>query len=41
LEGSGIVYQSRRIFLRLVDPGDAELFAGWSRDFFLRAIDPG
>lgn len=39
-EAHGIVYRGHRIFIRLAELGDADLFAGWAGDFFLPAIAP-
>ena len=40
LESPGIVYRGHRIFVRLMEIGDAELLAGWASSFFLPVIAP-
>ena len=40
LEAPGIVYRGHRIFVRLIEIGDAELLAGWASGFFLPVIAP-
>ena len=39
-EAPGIVYRGQRVFIRLIELGDADLFAGWAGNFFLPAIAP-
>lgn len=41
MEAPGVFYRGYRVFIRMAEIGDADLFASWSADFFLLVIDPG